>query len=224
MYIEKSILSESLKETVIRIYRLIDDYYVEYYIEPDEHVCTVISDYLYSAFNYLKDVLYSDALTDEGFLSMVKSDFLKGDETTKIVECLETIRDYIYSHYNEEIVDDTEIAISMIAELGKSTLGEENLKKIDEIKDSLNYISYFESHKEYNSIKYLLDLDEILRHDVFLEHHFNITSIIGIINVLEEFERKLKNIISTIKDVYLRSAILYWLKDYITIEKFKKAF
>lgn len=223
MYITKSELSEKLKETVIRIDNLIDDYYDKYYIEPYEHDCTMVLDYLYSAFNYLKDVLYFDAIAGDLF-SMVKRDFLKGDETNKVIECLESARDYIYKRYNEEVADETESAISIIAELGESTLSKENLKKIDEIKDSLNYRNYFKSHEEYDLVKYLFDLEIILRNDVFFEMNLSRTAIIGTIDVLEEFERKLKNLIPTIKDSYLRSSILYWLKDYITIDKFKKAF
>ena len=113
MYITKSELSEKLKETVIRIDNLIDDYYDKYHIEAEAYDYQKVYDYLLHAFDSCKNLVYLDSCSGD-FLCSVKTDFTEGDEIQAMLSYIEMSQMYVREHYNEDFAHDVKNIINKI--------------------------------------------------------------------------------------------------------------
>lgn len=217
MITKKAELGEKLKETVIRIDNLIDDYYDKYHIEAEAYDYQKVYDYLLHAFDSCKNLVYLDSCSGD-FLCSVKTDFTEGDEIQAMLSYIEMSQMYVREHYNEDFAHDVKNIINKIYTMVGDIVSEENSEKISKIKNSLNCTNYIESHEEYSKLKYLFDVRELIFSDIFRER-LNRVIAIGAITTLEEFEKELIDKIAMIEDKYLKSTILYYFKDTIDESK-----
>lgn len=209
-------LQNILSETIKRIDKYIDFCYNNHHLEMTKSFQNHIYKRLIKAYEYIGRIL---AIRKTGELFYDYDYDRQLDIRSEIINLLnyiEEILNLVGICYDVELAKKVKAVLIHIKNTNRymDIFDMETVQIIDEYIERTDPLSYFKSHEEYTKLERLLELE-----NEFLSEASNMSltsksDYIRIITILKNIEKEL-HIINDLDDQYLKSAVLYYLKQNI---------